>query len=506
MSIVLPFDIVAQIIDVVGESNDRDLLKNLALVSHSFLQICSKHLFATVEIHDASLSSKRGFVELLKSRPDVVKYIRKLTYSFGPNYQSLPPPTNLNFVHDDPQLPPILPSFVDDDPLLPPIPTYATYNLSPNFQSSLPTYPSFADGYLFPPPILSYNPNYNHQSLPLPTYPSSAGNDRLLPPTLPSFFVDDRLLSSILPNLLRTIPHLNCLTIISSRLDWNTLDSSLTSALLHLMHLPSVNHIDLSYIENFPLSNLTPSVNLLRLDIFCLMRFNTQEDDGDSCEIVQSELMPKLREFHTSSSSMLTRKLLHAKRQDGRPAFDLMNLRRLSLHADQFEDELNLRYLLQNAKLLEELCLRNGLGQSIVGLYDILFPSARTLKVLDLTLPLHSVPPPAGLCEELEALAGHNVLEALIIAFEVDGFETEDYIGSIIQKVAEVLIEPGWSALKHVSFKVEIACCLVSREDSAKLSEVLQTLPDKYLTGSLLSKQLEFNYSAYVVKCAYESD
>ena len=33
------------------------------------------------------------------------------------------------------------------------------------------------------------------------------------------------------------------------------------------MHLPTINHIDLSYIHNFPLSSLVPSVNLLRLDI-----------------------------------------------------------------------------------------------------------------------------------------------------------------------------------------------------------------------------------------------
>jgi hypothetical protein len=85
MSPVLPFDIIALIIDIVGEDKDTNLLKELALVSHSFLQICSKHLFATVELHDAVpmyniASSKKGFLELLKSRPDVVKYIRKLTY------------------------------------------------------------------------------------------------------------------------------------------------------------------------------------------------------------------------------------------------------------------------------------------------------------------------------------------------------------------------------------------------------------------------------------------
>jgi len=271
------------------------------------------------------------------------------------------------------------------------------------------------------------------------------------------------------------------------------------------MHLPTITHIDLSFIENFPVSSLTPCVNLLRLDINHLCRFDPYEDGDDdvSFEIVQSEMLPKLREFHTVGSSRFTRKLLRAKMQDGRPAFDLKNLRQLSLYADHFEEENN-RDILQNAKLLENLCLRNGYGQIIVRLHDILAPSARTLKVLDLTLPIHSMPPPSGLCEELEAMAGHNVLESMTFAVEVEGHETVDYIGSMIEKVEEVLMKPGWPALRQVSFKVEIACCIVSREDSAKLSEVLQSLPDKYLCH--LSKRLEVNYSAYVVKCGYDRD
>ena len=87
MSPVFPFDIILLIIEaVVGENKDTNLLMELALVSYSFHQICIKHLFATVELHDAVpgrhhvASSKKGFVKLLKSRPDVVEYIRKLTY------------------------------------------------------------------------------------------------------------------------------------------------------------------------------------------------------------------------------------------------------------------------------------------------------------------------------------------------------------------------------------------------------------------------------------------
>ena len=167
MSPILPFDIISLIIDIVAEKDDTNLLKELALVSHCFHQICSKHLFADIELYEANPSldigsSKKGFVKLLKSRPDVVNYIRELRYTVN-------------------------------------------------------------------------NVNYDVQ----------------LPPKHGSVNNEDHLLSSILPNLLRTIPRLNCLMIISSHdspFDWNELDSSLKSAFLHLIHLPTINHIDLSYI------------------------------------------------------------------------------------------------------------------------------------------------------------------------------------------------------------------------------------------------------------------
>jgi hypothetical protein len=403
MSPVLPFDIIALIIDIVGENKDTKLLKELALVSHSFLHICSKHLFATVELHDADptirvASSKKGFVKLLKSRPDVVNYIRKLTYK------------------------------------------------------------------------VKYMGN------------------------------DDHVLSPIL----RTIPRLNCLqclTITGSCWDWNILDSSLTSALLHLMHLPTVNHIDLSSIRNFPLSSLTPSVNLHRLDIFWLMGF---EEDSSPESIVLSGMLPKIREFHTSHSTLLTTKLIHAKRQDGQPAFNFMDLRRISMDYTQPDDERNIRYLLQNAKLLERLRLYGvERGWSLVGLHDALSPSARTLRLLDLTLSICGYLVPlslGGLCEELEAMAGHNVLEALSFELHVDVRNSVDFIGSIIQEVETVLIKPGWSAIRQVSFKVSISCW----GNCEWLSEALQSLPDKYLSHLPKLESVAFNYSAFVDYSEYD--
>ena len=397
MSSVLPYDIVAQIIDNVGENNDINLIKDLALVSHSFHQICTKHLFATIDLYDdipmRRASSKKGFVKLLKSRPDVVKYIRELTYHVSHN------------------------------------------------------------------------------------------ND------------DDHLLSPILSNFLPT-SRLNCLTITAVQQDWNTLDSSLSSALLHLMHLPTINHIDISCIENFPISSLTSCVNLHRLYLFDM---DIPEVDGSSSPeiVVQSEMIPKILEFYNFESTLVTTKLLHAKRQDGRPAFNFTDLRLLSVYTTSFEDERNIRYILQNAKLLEKLRLIIGHDPSSLGLHDILSLSASTLKVFDLTISLYNLQE-AGLCEGLEAMARHNMLEVLSIEFQVNGDDTEDNVGSIFQDVEKVLVEPGWSALRQVFFKVSFKCLGESEEVRTRMSEVLPSLPDKYLSHLSKLESVAFNYSVHL--------
>ena len=403
MSPVLPFDITSVIIDIVGENKDKDLLKVLALVSHSFHQISITHLFADVELHDAVpnyhfVSSKTGFVKLVKSRPHLVKYIRKLTYEAGHNM---------------------------DDHLLAPI-----------------------------------------------------------------------LFSHFLP----TISHLNCLAINATNFHWDQLDSSLTSAFLHLMSLPTMNYIDLSNIGKFPLSSLTSSVNLLRLDIFRLTPFEYFDHEEDNFfKTVQSEMMPKIRELHTWDACLLTKKLLDVKGRGGRPIFNLMDLRQLSISFFYYEDKRNIQCLLENAKLLERLHVSVKFGQSLVG---VLSTRACTLKVLDLTVPIYRyrLPSLAGLCEELEAMAGRNTLEALSFEVLVDSHHdevhhTEDSIGSKIQQVENVLVKPGWSALRQVSFKLPVK----DRGGCAELTEALQSLPDTYLRHLSKLESVAFNYSAYLV-------
>ena len=411
---VLPFDIIALIVDIAieaaMENDDINFLKRLNLVSHYFHQNCSKYRFATLEIHDTHPKPSRSldtFVKLLENSPtpDVLKYkyVRCLTYKLD----------------------------------------YVPYQGNP--------------------------PN-----------PDS---------------------SLILLHRLRTI---SCLTYLKiSTFNWSFLKPSLASALLHLMHLPTINHIDLSNVRNFPLSSFTPSVNLHRLDIHNMSPY----DKDNVFENFQSGMMPKLREFHTSSSDTMTSRLFHARGQDGRPAFNFRDLRGLSMpFTDSEEDKSNIRSFLQNAKLLERLHLYIR-DRSLVELHDIFSSTAHTLKVLDFTVSLYDRQIQVflgGICEELEALAGHNMLEALSfkVLVLVDSSDTENFIGSTIQEVEKVLVKPGWSALRRVSF--EVSCSTrnslrwVDRASWSKLQQFLDSLLDKYLSHLSKLDFVAFNYSAEV--------
>ena len=162
-------------------------------------------------------------------------------------------------------------------------------------------------------------------------------------------------------------------------------------------------------------------------------------------------------------------------------------------------DERNIQYLLQNAKLLEELHLSVGASDGLLGLRDILSSGARALKVLDFIVS----PSPsydslnlrlAGLCEGLEAMAGHNMLEALIFDLRVDDQkETEDSIGSEVQRMEKVLLKPGWSALRQVSFKITLIQFGTPNLELHKALEKI--LPEKYLNHLSKLESVAFDYS-----------
>ena len=94
------------------------------------------------------------------------------------------------------------------------------------------------------------------------------------------------------------------------------------------------------------------------------------------------------------------------------------------------------------------------------------------------------------------------MLEALSFRVYVDGYETEDFIGFIIQKVEGVLVKPGWSALRKVSFKLNVCCwsTAVLEDRWAELSESLRLgfLRDKYLSRLSTLDAVAFSYSVVI--------
>ena len=152
--------------------------------------------------------------------------------------------------------------------------------------------------------------------------------------------------------------------------------------------------------------------------------------------------------------------------------------------------------------------LSTAFNQTFKGLHDVLSAGAGTLKALNLTLFLDGNfndtrvnRPFEGLSEELEAMAGNNMLESLSLRVQMNRYEKADVIGSIIQNVEKVLVKPGWSSLRQVSIKVPVACCK-KKNTCAKLAEELQSLlPDKYLSHLSKLESVTLNVSSYVAQC-----
>ena len=89
----LPLEVVEQIIDIVAtkswyynEYEDFPSLKACALVCHSFLAMCRKHIFASVNLNRRRLiSTSDDLNHLLSNSPHLAVYIRNLHYNVNEN-------------------------------------------------------------------------------------------------------------------------------------------------------------------------------------------------------------------------------------------------------------------------------------------------------------------------------------------------------------------------------------------------------------------------------------
>jgi hypothetical protein len=112
-----------------------------------------------------------------------------------------------------------------------------------------------------------------------------------------------------------------------------------------------------------------------------------------------------------------------------------------------------------------------------------------------LIVSFHSIIHPLELCGELGSMAGNNILESFSLEILADDNGTGDFIGSMFQSVEQILVKPGWSALRQVSFNVTIPSW---RDDLSEVLPLLQSLPDKYLSHFPKLESVAFSYECNV--------
>lgn len=178
---------------------------------------------------------------------------------------------------------------------------------------------------------------------------------------------NDAQLSPRLPNLLQTISHLRCLRIRNALLenpaqkfDWTKMDPLLRSALLRLMHLPTLTHFEISMVHKLPLSALVPCINLEGLDIQYSTVLPFEESDLNLKPEIRCLQTPRILHFTTNSSTCAVGMLLGARWKDGRLLLDFTHLKTLYIDFTMFEDADVTRNLFKCLEQLEELSV-NGI-------------------------------------------------------------------------------------------------------------------------------------------------
>jgi hypothetical protein len=142
-----------------------------------------------------------------------------------------------------------------------------------------------------------------------------------------------------IPRTLRKLTKLKSLTIwhnTENKLKWGT-HWPMRPALLHLMQLPTLSHLKLWWIENFPISDLIHSSSLKHLEI---EKVDFAEEDvvpPSTAPLPRKSVL--LREYNVGlRSASATKKLVEAKRPDGLPVVDFTELTKVTANCDNKEN------------------------------------------------------------------------------------------------------------------------------------------------------------------------
>jgi len=276
--------------------------------------------------------------------------------------------------------------------------------------------------------------------------------------------------------------------------DWNNNSSSMQRSLLNLMHLPTLSHLNLGWISNFPISDLITCTNLKHLSV---QEFHiTGEDEQAASSLLHKPI--QLQAFHISilKSGPEALRLLTVRCSDGRPVLDIVGLKKIGVGVHNIEHVHPIREIFRISQQLTDIRIEAAdVCFRAMELAKTITPSLRTLRRLELVILIDGVSDPdplVGLCDELENVLGKNRLESLEIKIEVSTDE-DCQTGDEWGRLEKVLLKSGWPMLKHVS--LDIVMFVYSRLEDGPFEIALENLPQTQFTGLVSSKNLDFRFS-----------
>ncbi|KAF8969233.1 hypothetical protein BDZ97DRAFT_1915577 [Flammula alnicola] len=304
-----------------------------------------------------------------------------------------------------------------------------------------------------------------------------------------------------LAEILKGCTRLSSLTLFHryGKVDWKSLPLPVADALLCLINLPTLTSLELGGMQNFPISVLTPCIQLRHFRIEGLD--NAEIDDTPPEAALLSVSSIRLEGYTFGFRSGIgTKKILEANRLDGQPLFDFTDLREFSGDCETIEDmNVALSILRRNHHLtaihlsIDEL--------SFFGLAGTIAPSMKTLKKLTLEniIDDEHADPFGDLCDELEEIVGKTVLEDLELSVRImpECRKAGDGWG----KLDKVLRKSGWSALKKVSLDIFAIYNYGPFDDHCDddLERVLRTLPQIQFPFLSSSKTVDFYFDVIKV-------
>ncbi|KAF8801604.1 hypothetical protein BYT27DRAFT_6784585 [Phlegmacium glaucopus] len=232
--------------------------------------------------------------------------------------------------------------------------------------------------------------------------------------------------------------------------------------LLDFIHIPTLNHLDLRSLRNFPISHLIPSPNLKHLSTTNLFL----ADEGDSVTAlvpfkpIKLQVLDIALRYRSGHRVLPPQTRFLAEIYSGRWILDFTGLEKISVKFPNTGINLiiPLAQVFQNAPQLTDVhfAVYDGCFRALK-LAKMLMPCIETLRRMHLVITSDGLGPlpMSDLCDELEDIAGNNKLDSLKIKISTD--RRYDILGDgQLDRLEKIFLKSGWPMLKHLSLHLAI--------------------------------------------------